>query len=978
MDTYSKYPRGSEWRKWDLHIHSNASDGEMSCEEIIDKAIEKEISVIALTDHHTAKNIDKILKLGDQKGISVIPGIEFRTDKGKRSVHIIGLFPRSFNGIEITYKVLHDLILSPLGLSETEIIQKGKQKLKQSGTAQFNDAEAFREGIFECQVNFEEAADLIHDKLGGIVIVHAGSKSNSLEEEIYHEGKPDTNQHNSLGPLKVELFEKGFIDVCEISSEKDNAEFYLKTFYKPSITGSDAHKKDEIGTKAFWIKADPTFEGLKQIIYEPDRVWLQPSIPPKLEIVKNSPELFIDSIKIKSSLDNNEWFDKCEEIKLNNGLISVIGNKGSGKSALADIIGSSGNANTEYYSFLNPTKFLKWKNANKYKSIITLKDNYTYEKELLNPSHVVTEPSKVIYFSQSFVNNLCEDEDISRLREEIERVIFSHIPIEDRLGVNSLSDLINKRTGTIEKRIISERQKLSELNKEIVKLEDRLKPEVLIKLKNSLAEKQRIYKEIEKQKPKKVESPSEKDNAQILKDISEFGEKIKTLVNDIEIKQNAITKKNNDIFEFRKIEEMILDFERNYIELSDEIKQNDVFKETGIPIESIIKFTVNTIPIKTIYQQIEKEVTAFKNDINKLESQKTDIKIKSETLEKSLSEKQREFTSYKKELVKWEQKLKEIKGAADVKDSIEFFNKWINYIERDLKKEYEQRIEEREKVASAIVYFINQNLKFYPELYSHAKYYSDSRAQEFDIDIQDFLQFNSKVSIIRLFEKEFFDFINHRYAGTFHTIEKGRDQLHKIINQIDFNSEDSIASIPDRLINALHNDVSRDVPAQNDDFESQILEGKKTDLYNYIYGFSYLDPQFSITFGGKTIDYLSPGEKGTLLLIFYLLIDKDRRPIIIDQPEENLDNQTVYQKLVKFIKKVKEERQIIIVTHNPNLAIVCDSEQIIHANINKDANNLVRYTCGSIENFGMREYAINILEGTKPAFETRKNKYEIK
>ena len=51
---------GSIWNKWDLHIHSDASDGKMNCQEIIDKAKEEKLSVIALTDHHTVKNIDKI------------------------------------------------------------------------------------------------------------------------------------------------------------------------------------------------------------------------------------------------------------------------------------------------------------------------------------------------------------------------------------------------------------------------------------------------------------------------------------------------------------------------------------------------------------------------------------------------------------------------------------------------------------------------------------------------------------------------------------------------------------------------------------------------------------------------------------------------------------------------------------------------------------------------------------------------------
>ncbi len=197
-----------------------------------------------------------------------------------------------------------------------------------------------------------------------------------------------------------------------------------------------------------------------------------------------------------------------------------------------------------------------------------------------------------------------------------------------------------------------------------------------------------------------------------------------------------------------------------------------------------------------------------------------------------------------------------------------------------------------------------------------------------------------------------------------------------ILSKINFLNKESISTIPETLIKALINDLSTQNKNEAN-YELQILEGRKINLYDYLFGYSYIDPRFNITYGGKIIDYLSPGEKGTLLLIFYLLIDKDKRPIIIDQPEENLDNETVFEKLVKFIKRIKNGRQIIIVTHNPNLAVVCDSEQIIRAHIDKDNDNLVTYNLGSIENLRIRDYALNILEGTKPAFKNRKDKYEI-
>lgn len=76
------YPRGSEWRKWDLHMHSTASDGTLTPNQIIDIAEKEGLSVIAITDHHTVRNVDEAKRLGKERGITVISGVEFRTEYG--------------------------------------------------------------------------------------------------------------------------------------------------------------------------------------------------------------------------------------------------------------------------------------------------------------------------------------------------------------------------------------------------------------------------------------------------------------------------------------------------------------------------------------------------------------------------------------------------------------------------------------------------------------------------------------------------------------------------------------------------------------------------------------------------------------------------------------------------------------------------------------------------------------------------------
>lgn len=90
--------RGSQWRKWDLHIHTPASDGKGTPKEIVDAAVRKELSVIAITDHHIidVDRIKSITEIAQDNGIAVLPGIEFLGDaRGKKPIHFIGIFPNT-------------------------------------------------------------------------------------------------------------------------------------------------------------------------------------------------------------------------------------------------------------------------------------------------------------------------------------------------------------------------------------------------------------------------------------------------------------------------------------------------------------------------------------------------------------------------------------------------------------------------------------------------------------------------------------------------------------------------------------------------------------------------------------------------------------------------------------------------------------------------------------------------------------------
>jgi len=186
-----------------------------------------------------------------------------------------------------------------------------------------------------------------------------------------------------------------------------------------------------------------------------------------------------------------------------------------------------------------------------------------------------------------------------------------------------------------------------------------------------------------------------------------------------------------------------------------------------------------------------------------------------------------------------------------------------------------------------------------------------------------------------------------------------------------FNEEKEILKFINRILEEL-----REFEGKPNNIHEQLTKGATTfDLYNFLFSLKFLKPIYKLTWEGKRIEQLSPGERGNLLLVFYLIVDNGLIPIVLDQPEENLDNQTVYRTLVPCILEAKKHRQIIMVTHNPNLAVVCDAEQVIYAEMDKENNSSINYISGSIEDPYMNQKIMDVLEGTRPAFDKRGNKY---
>jgi hypothetical protein len=149
----------------------------------------------------------------------------------------------------------------------------------------------------------------------------------------------------------------------------------------------------------------------------------------------------------------------------------------------------------------------------------------------------------------------------------------------------------------------------------------------------------------------------------------------------------------------------------------------------------------------------------------------------------------------------------------------------------------------------------------------------------------------------------------------------------------------------------------------------------------WLYSTDHISIEYGIRYDGIDIRKLSPGTRGIVLVLLYLALDDaDDRPLIIDQPEENLDPKSIFDELVPLFRAAKRKRQVIMVTHNANLVVNGDADQIIVADVgppNGEGLPSIGYRSGGLEEAAIRKIVCDILEGGESAFRDRARRLRI-
>lgn len=989
--------KGAIWSKWDLHIHSPATifnnnfEGH-SMEDKWDRYINEiekleDVKVLGITDYYSIDGYLYMIekkKEGKMKNIDLIlPNIELRlnvsTKKGRPINYHLIVNPDIVDKIE-------SMILSNLKFNyQGNDYNCTRQGLINLGRAfknddQLEEKKAYIEGAGQFKVSLENLIKVLNsEKLKGNVITAVANSNQDGNSGLQHDDSLRGIRENIYYSSNM-IFSSTPTDRHFFLGKVINTQTYVNSYgsIKPCVHGSDAHEIVKIckpdKDRYTWIKAETTFSGLKQILNEPEERVFIGNEPEILTKVKEKPSQYIERLTINNvdtyNKEDGIWFDNID-IPLSYELTAIIGNKGKGKSALADIIGLLGNSkNQEFFSFLNEKKFRKdrGKLSKNFEAKLYRNKGEDIQKNL-NDDIDENSIEIVKYIPQSFFEKVTNNLDES-FEKEIKDVIFSHIKEKEKI-FSSFDDLVDKKTKPIRKSIDKKIGELKEINRSVIRLEEKRSKTYVEHIKNKIKEKEEKISSLDK--PKEVKEPEDSNIDKLQMEILELKDKeIKEIEKNIEDTEKLLKKLNKNLLE---IDELNSNTEELNEYLVSYIRDNSPYLEKfEINIDDLVKIEINTDIISSKIESIKSIIK--ENEIKLDYSNENSLIKKREGLEKDITKiryeldgPSREYQKYLKELRIWEELVKKQTGDKDKPDTLEFYKLELEYISIELSKDLEETRNKRKDKCKEI--FLEKEKEV--SIYKNIKNTMDEFISNNEEYLDEFkISLNAELNVKNSFYKEFFNYIDGGKKGSF------RGNNEKVLSDIFSNEISTFEDVYNRLeliIKYLENDMRDQDNIKKSEIKNQIKKDKYIDFYNYIFSLEYVEPHYELRLDDKKLDELSPGEKGALLLVFYLLLDTDDIPLVIDQPEDNLDNQSIFKILVPFIKKAKKRRQMIMVTHNPNLAVVADAEQIVCVDLDKKNDNKIDITTGAIENNMINKKVVEILEGTMPAFITRNNKY---
>lgn len=971
MSGVQNFPRGSEWRKWDLHVHTpgtklnnkykfsdldqeernRANELYEKCKNMlvdiqineqrakewlfwIDTIHKSGVSVIGVTDYYSLENFflacnlyniyKKIERVHENKSVAFFPNLEFRTnDRMNRD-------SKKYN-----YVNAHILFTPEITVDKWDMLKHNLRIRKSTGVegaytlADIKDS-ASADGATIPKDNIVESLKFVFgdNYRNSCVLVVSGRKDGISMGE-------------NGGGLKTDNIFNEYVDMFDgiFSMSAGDIRHWLKSDNtrgaKPCFGGSDAHNfgdlKKKLGKqgedghcnwKTTWIKADPTFEGFLQVFIEPGE---------RVKIQETEPDFKHDYAWIKEvSFADNDMFP--EKLLLNKNLNSVIGSRSSGKSALLSYIAlANGSEDIENVApGISVNKAREMGCSIKWADQVNKKNHSNTEVEISR---------KIVYIPQNKLFNIASDP------QEVTNLIK-----------DSVSDRYRQNISYLREREHEYRNSLSLMIDDYFNMEREIQ---------NLTEERRNYADIETLKN------SHKEYSEDLRDLQEG-------VGMDDEEKNAIANLNQEI---ATLESRILEYE-GYLKEGSGIIFNESLFDDSIGVQG----ECNPAALEEFKERV------------------SPIKQKIVDLVAEINEKYKKIS---------ESKLRDLSNdKRKVRESLEPLNEKAKQSQAlvDTTKEFDeivQKIKTVEDIESRIGDLKNKQLSVLDDIVDAQK--SNNVAPE---DIEEYEVGDASIKVVMGYPKDYYEsidqYVNQKSATKVNNYVSECNEFEVYEGEYDVSVGGQIDI--KKLSEAISGDIKRFIEKQGNDINGSVVTLKgKPDNPNETLLQSFLrqvlcysrEVRLVATYDGDKIggyeeSTMTPGKQAVFALELILSKHDSEWPLLIDQPEDDLDSRSIYDSIVPKIRELKKRRQIIMVSHDANMVVGSDSEEVIivnrHGNDRKNKDErYFDYLSGSLENTmlfddsideillsqGVREHCCVILDGGEEAFAKRKSKYNI-
>jgi hypothetical protein len=718
------------------------------------------------------------------------------------------------------------------------------------------------------------------------------------------------------------------------------------------------------GEKYSWIKGAIAFDTLRQVCIDPALRAHVGSAPP----TSATPSQVITAVEIK----NAPWAHS-PVLALNPGLVAIIGARGSGKTALADMIAHGCDATSD----LRSASFLSRAHDLLHGHSVTVhwQQSEPCQRNLDgSDSSSAAEFPRARYLSQQFVEDLCSATGITdELMREVERVIFEAHLLADRDGSIGFAELLDLRATRFRDAREREEETLADLSERIgVELE---KGKLVDSLKKQVGEKQKLILGYTNDRGKLVSKGSELRVTR-LADLSAATEKVRGYLRTYATREQTLLSMKDEVNTHR-----VHGAPEALRKMSERHKASSLKPDEWAPFMMDYKGDVDT-SIATFITSAQQSSKRWKGipptgtvdpnmamieDTAELDHQPLAL-LEAETarIEKLINvdrETANKFTALSKRIGDETTALERLKErSTDCEGATARVNALVLEREAAYVRVFDAIVAE-EGILADLYSPLMERLSSAGET---LKKLSFSVGREVNIEA---------------WAAAGEELLDLRRNGPF----KGRGTLGQ-------RAEATLKGAWETGSPATISAAMTRFRAENQDAFLEHSPVPKSDQIHYrewakrfakwLYGTEHVKIHYSINYDGLDIRKLSPGTRGIVLLLLYLALDNtDDRPLIIDQPEENLDPQSIFDELVGLFLAAKRTRQVIMVTHNANLVVNTDADQVIVARAGPHRPGElppITYLSGGLESTHIRKAVCDLLEGGERAFQERARRLRVR